>query len=128
MLLIKTKFNMFIVDHFSSCYINFVVSRRYNFLQGTQNIMHYGLQAQNILRPFSIVKLLEFVQNLSVAYTFHYVWSSLEITCIAFIVLFFFLENLNYFMYYFYFVYKLKYLLPQICLNTWQQTNVRKVE
>ena len=38
-----------------------------------------------------MVKVLEAVQNLSVAYTFHYVWSSLEIMCIALIVLF--LEN-----------------------------------
>ena len=56
--------------------------------QGTQNIMHYGLQVQNICGRFSIVKLLESEQNLSVTYTFHYVWSSLEIMCIAFIVLF----------------------------------------
>ena len=60
-------------------------------LKGTQNIMLYMLEAQNIPRLFSIVELLESVQNLSVAYTFHSVWSSVEIMCIAFIVLL--LEN-----------------------------------
>ena len=33
------------------------------FLQDRQNIVHYGLLAQNILVCFSIVKLLESLQN-----------------------------------------------------------------
>ena len=59
--------------------------------------MHYGLEAQNISGRFSIVKLLESVQNLSVVCTFHYVWSPLEIMCIALVVLL--LENINYYIY-----------------------------
>ena len=66
-------------------------------------------------RRFSIVKLLESVQNSSVAYTFHYVWSSLETMCIAFIVLF--LENTELFYILLLFFYKLKYSLSQACLN-----------
>ena len=104
MLSIKIKFNMFIVDHFSSYYINFGVSRRYSFFYRVQNIMHYGLQSQNIWGRFSIVKLLESVQNLSVACSFHYVCSSLEIMCIALIVLL--LENTELF-----------YILLLFCLD-----------
>ena len=44
---IKLKFYMCIVDHHSSYYINFGVSRRHSFLQGTQNVIHNGVQAQN---------------------------------------------------------------------------------
>ena len=85
------------------------------FFSFFENIMHYGLQAQNILGRFSIVKLLESVQNLSVAYIFHYVWSSLEIMCTAFIVLL--LENTELFYILLLFCFKLKYLLSQACLN-----------
>ena len=42
-LLSKLKFNMYIVESCSSCYINFGVSRRYSFLQYTKNVIHYGL-------------------------------------------------------------------------------------
>ena len=45
---IKHKFDVYIVDHRFSYYINFGVSKRYCFLQDTKNVMHYGLQAQNI--------------------------------------------------------------------------------
>ena len=37
---IKLKFDMCIVDHRSSYYINFSVSRTYSFLQDTQNVIH----------------------------------------------------------------------------------------
>ena len=60
---IKLKFDMYIVDPRSSCYINFGVSRKCNFLQDAKNVTHYGLQAQNIKRRFSIFKLFESVQN-----------------------------------------------------------------
>ena len=83
---IKLKFDMYIVDPRSSYYINFRVSRRCNFLQDAKNVIHYGLQAQNIKR-FSIFKLLESVQNQCVVRIFHHAWSSFEIMCIAFIVL-----------------------------------------
>ena len=45
---IKLKFNIFIVDHRSSYYINFYVSRNHGFLQDTQNVIHYDLKAQSI--------------------------------------------------------------------------------
>ena len=63
MLSIKLKPDMFITDHRSSYNINFAVSRRYSFLQDTENGIRYCLQVQNIWVRFSNVKLRESVQN-----------------------------------------------------------------
>ena len=41
---------------------------------------------------------------------------------------FFCWKILNYFIYYFYIVYKLKYSMSQACINACQKTNVQKVE
>ena len=86
---IKLKFNKFIVDPFFSYSFNFGVNRKYIFFAGYTK--HHALLSTGLkyLRAFQY--LLKSVRNYSVAYIFHYVWSSLEIMCIAFIVLL--LEN-----------------------------------
>ena len=50
---IKLKFDMYIVDHHSLYYINFGVSRKYSFLQDTENIIHtLRLIGSKYLRAF----------------------------------------------------------------------------
>ena len=87
---IKLKFNKFIVDLFFSYPINFGVSRRYSFFTGYTKCHALPSTVSKYLRVLFQYKL-ESVQNKSVAYIFHYIWSSLEIMCIVFIVLL--LEN-----------------------------------
>ena len=92
---------MITVDHFSLYLINFGGSRWYSFFTRYTKCHALWSTSSKCLRAFQY--LLESVQNYSVAYIFHYVWSSLEIICISFIVLL--LENS-----------KLFYLLLLFCL------------
>ena len=57
----KLKLDMFIVDHFSSHYINFGVSRIYSFFTGYTKCHTLCPIGRNYLFHFSIVKLLESV-------------------------------------------------------------------
>ena len=84
MLSIKIKFNLFILDHCSSCYINFGVSRRYSFLQVKMwCITVYRLKILEGVSAFIWIctKLICGI------YLSLCIWSSLKIMCIAFIVL-----------------------------------------
>ena len=58
---------------------------------------------------------------------FHYVWLSLKIMYIVFIVLF--LENIKvFYMLLFFKIYALKYWLIQTCINAWKQSNFLEVK
>ena len=63
MLSTKLKFDMCIVDHCSSYYINFGVSRIYSFFTGYTKCHTLCPIGSKYLFHFSIVKLFESVQN-----------------------------------------------------------------
>ena len=70
---------------------NFGVSRIdsfFFFLQDTQNVILKVPVGSEYLLHFRIVKIPESVQNVVMVYIFHYALISLEMMCIAFIVLF----------------------------------------
>ena len=128
MLSIKLKFNIYIVDFRSSYYIDFGVSRSYNFLQDTKNVIHYGLQAQNTWGCFSNVKLLESVQNKCMVHIFHHVWSSFVIMCLAFIVLLLKILRIFHILWFsFFFVYALKYSFIQTCFKYLTEIKCSKI-
>ena len=62
-LLVKLKFDMCIVDHRSSHYINFGVSRRYSSFTGYTKRHTLRAIGSKYLFHFSIFKSLESVQN-----------------------------------------------------------------
>ena len=92
---IKPKFGLCIIQHRSSYYINFGVYRRYSFIQGAQNVKNYYYRFKIFEVHLSIIKLLKYVQNEYLLHCFHCTWSSLEIVCIALIVLM--VENMKLF-------------------------------
>ena len=120
MLLIKIKFNMFTVDHFSSYYINFGVSRRHKFFTELHKISCIMGWRLKIFEGVSV--LLNYLNLYKIKYWYisfimyghirNYVLSTNGFST----------ETIKSF--YIFFFYVLKYSLSQTCINA----NVRNVE